>query len=345
MKYFMKGIWVLMLTLPLSFNALAGENGIEDCRTGGKVRWPGNANVTYRVHPVLWDNPVWWQGLHNAVKKWNDSLKGEINVSLVRGPNPTGNNYKFDNGKSEVHIAPLSSGTIADARYKTRNRNPCHIKEADIRFDITANIWENEEAHNTTFASPFSDGMLDIETTMIHELGHTFAMKHDNRFTRIMNTTYPNTGWFGDPYTVGDRRPFALDIKKLRQVYGIGTSTNELAATRWTHPVNAKSNKLNYTTVLRDNGTPLDYKFISGNLVLDNNVSPGDPLFLPYEIHNLSTGTRDLEVKFYLSTDRNIGSADDTYLGLSYYTLSQGISLTGMKYITLPNNKYLTLIV
>ncbi len=166
-----------------------------------RVSWQGQVPILLYVHHSV--DAKYYAPIQRAVDQWNKSFGRDL--LKIQGWGTTG----YDTpGKDNVSLIYWNTEWDADkpteqARttiYWSGNR----IYEADMRLN----------AHNFNFYSgedPNTVEGVDLQSLVLHELGHVFGLAHTNTIGSVMVPTLASN--------IARRIPGPLDIQSLKYEY------------------------------------------------------------------------------------------------------------------------------
>lgn len=257
--------------------------------------------------PMQWvirhDDPVAQQAAREVFDRWN------IYVDVNRTSVGAANLADLGNGQNEIlfydfsTIPGLSPTAVGIALHQPRSAfgdfNECPIPAGQI-CDTTwpeVDVLMNTHEINWNVSRPNVDNPTDYgyyHSTAVHEVGHALGMHHNFRNIATMNYYQDYAGLYVSRTDVlAIRRQFP---SRTRQVFDLGVYP-------FTYNSNAQSGSHGNGAV-----TPAN--------VDKTSVAPGGKIVLKnWMIENLSNGPSVARVRFFLSTDTNIGNAGDIDLG------------------------------
>ena len=168
-----------------------------------RVSWGSKLPVRLYVHHSV--PKEYYGAIERAVKQWNDGLKQGRELIHIEGWGTTGLETPGRDGYSVIYWLSdwEASKPTEQARttiYWTGNR----IYEADMRIN----------AHNFTFyGAESSDSIVgvDLESLVIHELGHVLGLAHTTANGSVMVPSLASNTARRDPGT--------MDIQSLKCEY------------------------------------------------------------------------------------------------------------------------------
>ncbi len=292
---------------------------IWNCR--GNVTWD-HSNVTFQPSLVSFPNGSAWQASVDAMRTiWNTNSPGaNYQIQHTWSPNA---GWATNDGRNSIVIAAPANWIWGNALAVTQTRRSgcpiwpfprAELEEADIVFNPNPTdlfgfptFWDNAVSP----APPHPQGPFNSTLVGIHEHGHAFGLDHENDVMATMNAFYPNSGVIGAD---NDAHPHADDTLGNRAGYGTAFTSRDLAA-----------------SIFRRTGAGIsDVGAAPG--ATDRNAFVG----FPFTISNRGTTNQSLlAVRFYLSADRNVTTAD-TLVGSSTVTLNAGVSSTANVGVLIP---------
>lgn len=288
-----------------------------DCR--GPVTWD-HSNVTFQPSLVSFPNGSGWQASIDAMRTiWNVNAPG-TNYRIQHTWSPNAAWSTSDNRNSIVIAAPADwvwGANTGAVTFKRRSGCPiwplprAELEEADIAFNPSPfgipGFWDT--AINP---APPHTGTPSSTLVGVHEHGHAFGLAHENDVLATMNEFYPNGGVIG---VDNDAHPHADDTLADRAGYGTATTSRDLAAFVHRRTTAGRSAVIT-APAATDRNARVTFQFSIGNRGTTNQSS--------------------VPVRFYLSTDRVITTAD-TQIGSSTVSLNAGISSTPTASVLIPS--------
>lgn len=289
---------------------------IWDCR--GNVTW-GGTNVTFQPSLVSFPNGSAWQASVDAMRTiWNTNSPGaRYQIQHTWSANA---GWATNDGRNSIVIAAPANWIWGDFTLAVTQvrRSSCPIwpfpraelQEADIVFNPNPlgipGFWDTAIS-----PAPPHNGAFSSTLVGIHEHGHAFGLDHENDVMATMNAIYPNSGVIG---VDNDAHPHADDTLGNRAGYGTATTSRDLAASIFRRTIPGESD------------------VIAAPAATDRNAF----VAFPFTIMNRGTTNQSLlAVRFYLSADRNVTTAD-TLVGSSTVTLNSGVSSTANVGVLIP---------
>jgi PKD repeat protein len=146
----------------------------------------------------------------------------------------------------------------------------------------------------------------------IHEHGHAFGLDHENDIMATLNAFYPNSGVIGNG---NETQPHSDDTYAVRVGYGTAVTSRDLAASAFRR-TGAGTSDVIPAPAGSDRNARVSFPFTISNRGTTNQTS--------------------VQVRFYLSADRNITTAD-TFLGSATFNLNAGVTTTPTANVTIPS--------
>ena len=230
----------------------------------------------------------------------------------------TDSSHSSGNGKNEVYFENKPKESYLGV---TRSRYTCYwlfgdhwgYKETDIGIN-TRYSWTTRDFTGTVTGSPYN-----FELVMLHELGHAFGLSHSDGRVATMNTYYYNGGPNGHSNTV---EPHGDDRYGIRLLYPDSSTDRDISVSRF---YNTGGGSSSFNRVSTTGGA------------WRTTLSRGGRYRLQYTMENLGTRSESPQIKFYISTNSYISTAD-TYLGSSTWSIPAGSYATANKTFTVPNS-------
>lgn len=309
MRSFVRVVVCTSALLVLGGNAASAYN-YDTCNGDRKV-WDSTTKTFTANTTSFPSGSAWRTSLESAVDAWNYRTPGtrfRFNLAYDSGTalgNDSANrilvtsNYTW-NGALGVAI------THYDACIWLFN--DASIDDVDVLIN-PAYTWDL-----TTNPQPSNGGSpYNLALVMIHELGHAMGMKHEDSKMATMNSYYPNSGPLG---SLNQVHPHADDVAGDRAGYGTGSTEHDLAA-----------------SVMERSGTGTSRVITPPATSYKGHASP-----FKFSISNRGTANQSsVQVRFYLSTDRNI-TTSDIYLGQATYSMNAGTETTYTANVTVPTS-------
>ena len=287
-----------------------------DCR--GPVVWD-HSNVTFEPSLVSFPNGSAWQASVDAMRTiWNTEAPG-TNYRIQHTWSPNAGWSTNDNRNSIVIAAPANWIWDEDTLAVTQKRaSGCPIwpfprselREADIVFNPSPlgipGFWDTAINPAPPHFGAFSSTLVGI-----HEHGHAFGLAHENDIMATLNEFYPNSGVIGND---NDAHPHADDTLADRAGYGTAFTSRDLAASAFRRTGAGRSDVI-AAPAATDRNTFVSFQFTVSNRGTTNQSS--------------------VPVRFYLSADRRITTAD-TFIASATISLNAGVTSTATAGILIP---------
>ncbi len=329
--------WLLIAIL-LSFTPNVFAYQLMSCGST-PAHWPNRTYKTY-IAPVSFPSGSdWWNALQRAVTLVNRNPSNYW-MSAVQGNNQVAR-Y---NGRNEVWFSANSTelGGFTAVTWSKWN-NKCELTEADVLFSI-AEKWTT--SNFAGYAWGYGGYYRPITGTAIHELGHAAGLGHEGRYYNIMGADYTFThrnGTIAESYLGED------SANALVKVYGLVPYINyqDLSVTHWYRSGESGGySDHKRLPLLSSSGSVLSCtpQYNVGHCNGDGSegdqyykVTRGQTIQYPIGLENNGRDSKTVNVRFYLSTDNNISTAD-TYLTQGTVTITRDLPNYYNIPVTLPTS-------
>ncbi len=287
--------------------------------SGNKRVWNDGDNITYRPFSVSFPSGSGSRAALEAARSaWNSAPNTEFNFNFSY---LSSGSSGWTNDRNEIlYTSDYSWGNCVLAVERTDYKSCIwpfwggKIKESDIYFrtnpvcGTTSLSWNT----STTPNDPTSlDTNISLALVAVHEMGHSLGLSHEDDVVATMNSVYPNSGVVSNNNLV---QPHADDVLGNRAGYGTTGSTRDLIASFYRRTTAGNSGFITPPGTVNRN-TPTSVQFTIANRGKINETSVG--------------------VKFYLSTDRTITSADHL-VGSAGFSINAGTTYTGSVSLNIP---------
>ena len=290
-------------------------NGIDAKRVNTAVTYVLDRRFSKREkQSIKWAAAAWnvrGPGIRNSITLVPESRSGvrpgprKDNVDTVSIPRK----YPAAAGKTAAAAIIVADPDCADNGI---------IREVDIVF--------RDMPWTHLLYPPFDKLRNNMPIRAVHEFGHGFGLAHENGRLATMNEDYPHGGVVGGREIV----PHADDLVGLRDLYGIGETGRDVAASAYYHPCDRKPGP----------GCS-SRKVVEIDLPSGRPIVGGPPFRITYTVENRGTmNCHDCRIDFYISPDRNIapsaGGSDDVHIGTTMVDLPAGSTKTGTASLGIP---------
>lgn len=278
------------------------------CNNGNAHKWYNNGFTTYYA-PVSFDNSPYLNSITNAANKINKN-PSKAWMALKRGDNNVGHN----NGYSEVWYNPSVNGSAYSINFTNNN---CWIQENDVVF--YQRNWTPNMNHGSHIS--YSGQSIPMETTAVHEFGHSLGLGHTSNRYSIMGTDWTHitkNGSVIESYLGEDASAGLLNL------YGVYYNNNnntfeDVSVSHWQYVSTSGEYSVHGKTPIQNtNGYNLSSFFASGNT--HYNVNRGQTVRAWFNYDNNGANTQEVNASYYLSNNDYISTSD-------YYLFTHSITL------------------
>lgn len=306
--------------LPLAFalSSVSAESATWRTCNDLKQTWEKDWTNMYISTVSMPEGSTWDLQAQYMMSEWNNTPGSNFKFYVGRDTNGSTNT---SNGKNEIDFKNKPNETylgVAQSRYE------CYwffgTERGYIESDIHLNTrysWTTGKFDGTNFGSPYN-----YELVMLHELGHSLGLLHEDDRLATMNSFYPNSGSVGHYNNV---TPHADDRHGLRLLYPDSSTGNDVIASRFRNL--GASSSINR---VREEGDDDIWRTVT-------TLYRGDWYDVEYTFENLGSNTETVPVKFYISTNNYISSYD-RYIGSTTWTMPQGSRVESMKSFIVPTD-------
>jgi len=281
---------------------------------GHKQTWRSDRTTMYINTNSMPVGSIWDLQTQYMMHEWN-TIKGS-NFTYYVGRDTDGS-VNTSNGKNEISFLYKPSESylgITNSRYK------CYwlfgtkygYTETDIHLN-TRYSWTSHGFTGSNTGSPYN-----FQLVMLHELGHALGLLHSDNRPATMNTYYYNGGPNGHYNRV---EPHGDDRYGLRILYPDSSTGRDVSVSRFHNTGGSTSKNI--------------IKTISGSRT--TRLYRGSQYDLQYTMENLGTQSESVNIRFYISTNSYISTAD-TYIGSTTWNMGAGSFATATKRITIPTS-------
>lgn len=216
------------------------------------------------------------------------------------------------------------------SRYGTGGK----IIASDILFNANVNNWTTSD--DATDLSAYGGSGLSFEAVLLHELGHTAGLGHENdEYTIMGEADWHLHRWQGRalPYMGEDASDGLVAIYGRRS----GESIEDLSVAhfRWVGAYGEYSDHFR-TKVFTPAGVELSFQAFSGMRRYDVFRNQTVDVEFTYE-NNGETDQTGIAVGFYVSTD-DLVTTGDRLIGTATFNLSRGDVSTRVDRLTIPGD-------
>lgn len=290
------------------------------------ITWDSNT-VNMRASAVSFPAGVWQDALLAAINRFNEN-PSRFRFSLTTGDNSVG----FSNGQNEIWASNDSDYSPAVSLRWYGGMAFCanpHIKESDIVFFTGVNWMSGMTKSNHR---SYGGSFRPLQTTALHELGHSMGLGHENDEYNIMGEDWNVVSANGSTlrtYLGEDASDGAVDL------YGLpSTLRQDVSVAHWKYDsANGEYSEHTRTVMTNGNGGALSFFVVADERVY--RVSPGQTVQVEFTYENNGASTVSPKVGFYYSTNSTI-STGDLRIGGFTPTLGRRDPYTVKKTVTIP---------
>ena len=304
--------------------------------TNIKQRWISNQSTLYINTNSFKKNGVYDSSIRRMAQEWSNVKGSKFKFNIAYSNKTSISNY---NTTSDVYATKSLPSNILGRMVPFYTCIPSFwdwdswsFKKAEgalLGTDIMLNANVPWSTVNNSNILDSDDNNLDL--VLLHEMGHSFGLDHNNKTMATMNEKYPNAGPVG---LLNRIIPHADDRNGLRILYGDGKKTRHVAASKFQQE-KGNPKAVVYNTILNPNN--------SNESITE--LKKGKDYLIQYTIENYSTQKERVIVTFYLSPskffmlDNNKVKLDKIYMALSPGSVTLNNRVTIPNYTRLESNK------
>ena len=285
----------------------------------------------------LGDSTEWAQATREAISLWNK------NPSVFRFTDD--GFYKggsLNNGSNDIYW--VSRDVIVDNRdamavhsticATSQGGMTARIKEGDVLIAREASFTTSKNRSDIINHAGGGNGKRSFQSMMLHELGHVAGLAHEADEYNIMGDNGSHHGTNGSviyPYIGEDASDAVYDL------YGVSSDAFEdvsVAPWKYFGPGGEYSNHIR-TDLYRADGTRISPDLSGGFDPRVYHVGWGDYI-VEFTYENSGKSSQTADVRFYLSTNRTISTADTVVGTWNNVVQGRGNVYTAKRTITMP---------
>jgi len=312
----MKNITFVLLTLLSIAATQINAAAWRECAFGDDLSWSGD-RLTIRPSAISFpQTSSWYPQIANMANEWSE-VKGSNFEFIIGSPTTVG----FDNGHNEIWFSSaLDTGTLGNAKISWFGVE-CSLGLSSAYDEVDIRLNSNYSWYSGNFVGLYDSSGSTVnaksfQLVMLHELGHALGLQHSNDELATMTPYYPNAGSIGHNNVT---TPHGDDRYGLRILYPDSSSGTDLAVGRYNTETAKKQNAILYDGVET------------------NALIKGAQYDIQYSLENLGTTTQSATIRFYISTNSYISTAD-TYIGSAGWSISAGGTVFNKKTVTIPTS-------
>lgn len=294
-------------------------------QAGGSLA--GTSHTLFLNPDVVTALPDHFAALQTAATKVNGNASAmrftlTADDDLVQSPN---------NGESEVDFVVKGASTCGSIACEFSWFSGGVLVETDVNFDVNG-VYALTDLKTDSIA--YGGPGRPLVNTAIHEFTHSLGMAHENQIFQIMGDSWNVVSTNGDHTEVAESEDTTTGLISL---YGARSpAVEDVSAYHWKYLGASGAYSTHTRTVIKTSTggfiapTTFDHE-------PSYTLAGGTTYQVEQTLENRGNNSRNVKVRWYLSTDSTISSAD-TSLQVANVGLNPNVPFTFAQSVTIPAN-------